>query len=455
MPLLLLQNLNVMKYNFKPLTLQNRGNHKFVIDPLIGASVISGVGSLIGGLFGSSSTDSTNRANLTAVRETNASNREIAEKTNASNQEIARTTNEANIKMNQDNNALQQRLQAEMNQYNSVGAQLDRARQAGVNPNAVIGGSLSGNIQTSLPTSTAGHADMIPNEMGQPNIAPSFLNSSDEKIGMLNAFTNLASTMSQNELNKANKNKVDQETEWWTTQNKFEEESKRLGLDLGHAQLAKLKLDCDEVAQNIENAKETYNQLKIQTSMLGHQEKMLAIDALNHQDFVDNQLKILKTQADYSEDMALYTLEKLKADIGLVESETKLNSVRSRLTAKEIELCNKNIAIAEEGRKQAVYETTLQQKYEEQKRWNEINNLRHQGRVYGQTYKNLQYENTDERRQWRQTVEGINATSSLINSVDNVANTVVTARASKGKPMLQGQTTTRGKNTTTTTYHYK
>ena len=41
------------------------------------------VGSVIGGLFGSSSASSTNRANLRAVRETNATNREIAASANA------------------------------------------------------------------------------------------------------------------------------------------------------------------------------------------------------------------------------------------------------------------------------------------------------------------------------------------------------------------------------------
>lgn len=426
-----------MKYNFRPLTLENRGNHKFVINPLIGSALISGVGSLFSGLFGSSNTSQTNRANLEAVYATNRSNREIAEQTNLANQAIAKQTNEANIQMNKENNALQQRLQDEMNEYNSVGAQLERARLAGVNPNAVIGGSISGNLQTSLPTSQAGHSDMIPYEAGQPNIAPQLLNEAEEKINMLNAFSNIASTISQSELNKANEKKVNQETEWWTTQNKFEEEAKRLGLDLGHTQLTKLKLDCDEVAQQVENAKEVFAQLKIQTSMLSNQDKMLAIDALNHEEFVKSNLEILKTQAKYSDDMAYYTIEKIKSDIGFNESASRLNELRGKLTSEEIKLCDKNISIAEEGRKQAVYETELQNKYEEQKRWNEINNLRHEGRLMGQQTKktreeasNLSYENTEDRRDKRSSLETVGAVSQVVGATGTAVSTY--SKVSKG-----------------------
>ena len=48
------------------------------INPTIGGSLISGAASLLGGLFGSSSSDKAAKAQLQAVRETNSLNKELA-----------------------------------------------------------------------------------------------------------------------------------------------------------------------------------------------------------------------------------------------------------------------------------------------------------------------------------------------------------------------------------------
>lgn len=78
-------------------------------------------------------------------------NEAIAESTNEANKKAVEDTNLANIEIAEKNNQTQIQLQREMNEYNSIGAQLERGRQAGVNPNTILGGKVSGNIQTTLP----------------------------------------------------------------------------------------------------------------------------------------------------------------------------------------------------------------------------------------------------------------------------------------------------------------
>lgn len=93
--------------------------------PVIGPAV-SG---LIGGIFNSASQNSANQANLQAVRETNQANRELAQ-----------YNWEQQVKMWHDNNA-----------YNSPSAQMNRFREAGLNPHLIYGQGSNGN-STSTPT---------------------------------------------------------------------------------------------------------------------------------------------------------------------------------------------------------------------------------------------------------------------------------------------------------------
>lgn len=81
----------------------------------------------------------TNKTNAANVESTNQANMAIADKTNQMNYDIAQMGNEYNQKM------LQQQLQQEWdmwnaeNEYNSIGAQMERAREAGVNPYVATG----------------------------------------------------------------------------------------------------------------------------------------------------------------------------------------------------------------------------------------------------------------------------------------------------------------------------
>lgn len=98
------------------------------INALIGSSLISGGASLLGGLFGSSSSKKAAQAQLQAVRETNALNKELAYQQNEWN--------------------LQQWNRE--NEYNKPSAQMERMREAGINPYFAVGNMTAGNAEGNL-----------------------------------------------------------------------------------------------------------------------------------------------------------------------------------------------------------------------------------------------------------------------------------------------------------------
>ena len=100
----------------------------------LGAGIISGAGSLIGGLFSSSGSHYAARKQLQAVRETNQMNYQIA----------------------QDNNAFNERMWNMQNEYNSPTAQRARLEAAGINPYLMLDGSSTGVAQSSPTADTSG-----------------------------------------------------------------------------------------------------------------------------------------------------------------------------------------------------------------------------------------------------------------------------------------------------------
>lgn len=100
----------------------------------LGAGVIAGAGSLIGGLFSSSGSRYAARKQLQAVRETNAANLQIA----------------------QQNNAFNERMWNMQNEYNTPSAQRARLEAAGINPYLMLDGSSTGVAQSAPTADTSG-----------------------------------------------------------------------------------------------------------------------------------------------------------------------------------------------------------------------------------------------------------------------------------------------------------
>lgn len=159
---------------------------KFVpVNPLVAPAIISGAGSLFGGLFGSVGSVKAAKYQLQAARETNQMNYQIA----------------------QENNAFNQRLWEKQNAYNSPVEQRRRLEQAGLNPNLMMNGGSAGTAETA-PTADTSGVQLVP-DIG------STIASGYQQFGnsLSNAASQIAGMVYNNGLQQANVNKAQAEAQ--------------------------------------------------------------------------------------------------------------------------------------------------------------------------------------------------------------------------------------------------
>lgn len=165
----------------------------FKRDPLT-SGIISGIGSLAGGLFGSSGSHYAARKQLQAVRETNQMNYQIA----------------------QQNNAFNERMWNLQNEYNSPTAQRARLEAAGINPYLMLDGSSTG-VAQSAPTADQSGTQIAP-DIGN-TIAGGY-----ESMGnsVASAAGQIAQMVYQNDLQNANVAKIKADAQNSDIQNQYD-----------------------------------------------------------------------------------------------------------------------------------------------------------------------------------------------------------------------------------------
>lgn len=127
---------------------------RYIIDPGTGFLLGSVGGSLLGGLFGAASQSSANSTNLKAVRETNKANYQIAQ-----------MNNEFNEKQTDKMLAWQRKQWEDTNTYNSASSQVQRLRDAGLNPYLMANGGSAGTT-TAQSGTTPTRADSVQMQAG-------------------------------------------------------------------------------------------------------------------------------------------------------------------------------------------------------------------------------------------------------------------------------------------------
>lgn len=160
----------------------------------IGAGIISGAGSLIGGLFGSGGSHYAARKQLQAVRETNQTNWQIA----------------------QQNNAFNERMWNKQNEYNTPQMQRARLEAAGINPYLMLDGSSAG-IAESAPSADTSGTQVAP-DIGS-TIAGGY-----QAFGnsISSAASQIAQMSFQNDLQSANVAKTQAEAQNADLQNQYD-----------------------------------------------------------------------------------------------------------------------------------------------------------------------------------------------------------------------------------------
>lgn len=155
------------------------------VNPLVAPGIISGAGSLLGGLFGSGGSVKAAKYQLQAARETNQMNYQIA----------------------QENNAFNQRMWEKQNAYNSPVEQRRRLEQAGLNPNLMMNGGSAGTAETAPTADTSGIQQV-------PDVG-STIASGYHQFGnsLSNAASQIAGMVYNNGLQQANVNKAQAEAQ--------------------------------------------------------------------------------------------------------------------------------------------------------------------------------------------------------------------------------------------------
>lgn len=290
-----------------------------------------GVGTAIAG-------GATATGQVTSTALTNAANKEIAKDTNQANRDIARQTNEANIQMNEENNRLQMQLQQEMNEYNSIASQLQRAHDAGVNPNAVLGGNIQGNLQQTLPTTHAGHA-----EIGAP-MQPVQMQSPLQGISdALNSYFDNISKQEQAKLTEAQK--TNQEII-----NQFQERLSLSGIRVNEATVAQLYSQADQNAAMVRSLDKSVQKMNKEIDKYDAETIGLHIDNYFKSDLYQAQIKTLESQCGFNNAQATYALSVLPSVIGLNHAQTfnamaqgRLAGAMKSLTEKQKEYVNQQL----------------------------------------------------------------------------------------------------------------
>lgn len=152
------------------------------INPLVGSALISGASSLLGGMFGSASQSSANRTNL----------------------QIARETNQMQYQMFQEQNAFNERMYNQMQQYNTPAAQMQRYQDAGINPYIAAGNVQSGNAQSALQS-----AQPLPLHTAQVQPVDAFKDSFSQIGNVISQYAQNELALSQAQKNRAEAGWVD------------------------------------------------------------------------------------------------------------------------------------------------------------------------------------------------------------------------------------------------------
>lgn len=152
------------------------------MDPLLGSALISGASSLLGGLFGSGAQSSANRTNI----------------------QIARETNQMQYQMFKEQNAFNERMYNQMQQYNTPAAQMQRYNDAGINPYIAAGNVQTGNAQSALQS-----AQPLPLHTAQVQPVDAFKDSFSQIGNVISQYAQNELALSQAQKNRAEAGWVD------------------------------------------------------------------------------------------------------------------------------------------------------------------------------------------------------------------------------------------------------
>lgn len=238
----------------------------------------------IGGLASAAASVYSTRQNNKNIDKQLAAQAEENSKTREYNLELAKLQNKWNVQQWNNENA-----------YNSPTAQIERMREAGLNPDMMYGGGVSGNLSASSPSMTSGAA-----------ASPMDFSSLANKKTVFDAALQTAQL---NQIN-AQTDKIKSETQGVDIDNKYKPLEKELGLQLTDTEIRKNKATIDNIIASSEKIKqETLN---------------LSVDMYN---------KLLDYVVKSNSVQSLIRKAAAEADIAEAQAEVEIKTKLARITS--------------------------------------------------------------------------------------------------------------------------
>lgn len=297
--------MNLIYNNFEPALTGRLFVHKRGISGAVGNIVGSGINAA--GNITSSSINAKTQADINNAQLADAQrNRDFqaseAEKQRNYNSAEAYTSRVWQEAMQDKQNQWNLDLWNKNNEYNSLSSQIGRAKQAGVNPNALFGNMQMASVATgaSMPSSpTASQASL-------PSGSMATLSNSNPWN-----FDNIADAV----LKFAQAKKTEEDTKSVMSFNKFSDIVYEMGIEKDKAQIRKDYASADESMQSIKQMQAEVLKLNAETSKIATEERIKRIEEAYKSD--EMQTIIAKAQKDMqvSDAEIYYMLTKLPSEI--------------------------------------------------------------------------------------------------------------------------------------------
>lgn len=268
----------------------------------LGAGLIAGAGSLIGGLFSSSGSKNAAKYQLQAVRETNQANKDIAEQ----------------------NNKFNERMWNLQNEYNTPQMQRARLEAAGLNPYLMMDGGSAG-VAESAPTADTSGTQVAP-DIGS-TIAGGY-----QALGssISSAASQIAQMTYRNDLQQAIVNKTNAESQNADLQNQYDALRNQFAAAqfLTDLRLKQKQGDISEYEANFlrDSMQDRLDAVKFQNSVYGSQASYYS----QMSGLLDVQRQIEKTNLDWLPREKAAGLAATLQNVRTMASQMKLNFAQAK-----------------------------------------------------------------------------------------------------------------------------
>lgn len=249
---------------------------------------------------------------LDATRETNEANKQLAAERNALEYQIFGESNEFNAEQAQLSREHALMMQKDAQAYNSIGAQIDRARAAGVNPAAVVNGSGTTAVGASPSSAVASSSppNMVAAQMQTPDLSA--------LQGISQAFNNMGQSFQA----FASAKKINAETKGVESYNKFADKINEAGLNLTKSEIRKnfasalqIQSDTDLLKQKVAESKQYVSLMVSQGKHFDEQAFGQQIENAFKSKEMDLRVKNLAAELSIKEQDAKYLMQTFSARV--------------------------------------------------------------------------------------------------------------------------------------------